>query len=216
MTILLINPNSNPQVTAGFDEAIAPLRLPGGPTFEGMTLAEGPFGILSQHDVESVVLPLRRVVVERGDVSVFVIACFSDPGLAVCREATSRPVLGIRECAVLSALAQGERYGIIALGPASVRRHGRAMREMGFADRYAGALPLHMSVEEAEEAEAFPRVREVGAALIAQGAETLILGCAGMVRHRAPLAEALGCPVIDPMQASATQALGLALLATAR
>src|SRR5262249_10549238 len=36
-------------------------------------------------------------------------------GLHVCREATRRPVFGINECGVLSALARGERFGIIAI-----------------------------------------------------------------------------------------------------
>jgi Asp/Glu/hydantoin racemase len=29
------------------------------------------------------------------------------------------------------------------------------------------------------------------------GAEAVVMGCAGMARHRAPLEEALGIPVID-------------------
>jgi Asp/Glu/hydantoin racemase len=34
------------------------------------------------------------------------------------------------------------------------------------------------------------------------------MGCAGMARHRRPLEEALGIPVIDPTQAAVTMALG--------
>ena len=55
--ILVINPNSNPTVTAAMDAALAPLRFAGGPTVRCATLAEGPFGIESQRDVEQVVLP---------------------------------------------------------------------------------------------------------------------------------------------------------------
>ncbi|MCF3933546.1 aspartate/glutamate racemase family protein [Acuticoccus sp. M5D2P5] len=211
-TILLINPNSNPDVTAGMAEAVAPLALPGGPRFETMTLASGPFGVETQRDVEAVTLPLRDVVIDRGDVDAFVIACFSDPGLAVCREATTRPVLGIRECAVMSALMQGDRFGVVALGPASIKRQSRAFREMGVMDRWAGSGPLHLSVAAAEEASAFPRVLEVSRALVDDGADTILLGCAGMARHRAPLADALGVPVIEPTQAAAAHALGLVLL----
>jgi Asp/Glu/hydantoin racemase len=40
------------------------------------------------------------------------------------------------------------------------------------------------------------------------GAETVIMGCAGMARHRRPLEQALGIPVIDPTQAAVTMALG--------
>lgn len=213
--ILLVNPNSNPAVTAGMAEAVAPLALPGGPVMETMTLATGPFGVETQADVESVTLPLREIVLARGDVDAFVIACFSDPGLAVCREATKRPVLGIRECAVTAALMQGDRFGVVALGPASIRRQSRAFREMGVESRWAGSAPLHLSVAAAEAPEAYPRVREVAAALVERGAETILLGCAGMARHRAPLAAELGVPVVDPVQAAAAAALGLVLLARA-
>jgi Asp/Glu/hydantoin racemase len=40
------------------------------------------------------------------------------------------------------------------------------------------------------------------------GAEAVIMGCAGMARHRRPLEDALGIPVIDPTQAAVTMAFG--------
>ena len=209
--ILVINPNSNEAVTRGMSEAVEALRLYGGPEIFCRTLESGPFGVESQADVEAVALPLRDIVLE-GNADAYVIGCFSDPGLAVCREATARPVLGIRECAVLSALSQGDRFGVIALGPSSVKRQARAFREMGVASRWAGSHPLHLSVAAAENAEAYPRILETGQALVEAGADTLILGCAGMVRHRRPLIEAFGVPVIDPTQAATAQALGLVLL----
>src|SRR5712672_560839 len=77
--ILVINPNSNPAVTAGLDAALATLRLGDGPSIRCATLPEGPFGIESQKDVEQVTLPLRRIVEEDKAADAFVIACFSDP-----------------------------------------------------------------------------------------------------------------------------------------
>lgn len=213
--ILLINPNSNHAVTEGMDGAVAPLRVNGGPEIECMTLATGPFGVESQADVEAVTLPLRNIVAARRDVDAFIIACFSDPGLAVCREATSAAVLGIRECAVFTALTLGDRFGVIALGPASIKRQSRAFREMGVTARWAGSAPLHMSVAAAEEEQAYPAVETAAERLLDMGAETIILGCAGMVKHRAPLQRAMGVPVIDPVQAATAQALGVALLARA-
>ena len=66
--ILVINPNSNQAVTDGLDTALDPFRSQGAPEIECVTLAEGPFGIESQADMEAVVLPLRDLVVERADV----------------------------------------------------------------------------------------------------------------------------------------------------
>ena len=78
----------------------------------------------------------------------FVIACYSDPGLHVCREGTTRPVFGIAECGVLTALARAERFGVIAILQRSIARHMRYLRQMGLMDRLAGERPLELSVAE--------------------------------------------------------------------
>jgi allantoin racemase len=208
--ILVINPNSNLAVTAGLDAALAPLRLYDGPSIRCATLAKGPFGIETQKDVEQVTLPLRTLVEQDNAADAFVIACFSDPGLHVCREATRRPVFGINECGVLTALARGERFGIIAIAAKSIARHRRYLRQMGLDGRLAGERPLEMSVAESASGDAtFARMETVGRALVEQdGADVVIMGCAGMARHRRPLEAALGVPVIDPTQAAVAMAIG--------
>lgn len=208
--ILVINPNSNPAVTAGLDAAVAALRFAEGPAIRCATLAEGPFGIESQRDVEQVALPLRRLVETDNAADAFVIACFSDPGLHVCREGTRRPVFGINECGVLTALARGDRFGIIAIAAPSIARHRRYLRQVGLTDRLAGERPLGMSVAETVSGEAtLARLIAVGRLLVeTDGADVVVMGCAGMARHRAPLETALGVPVIDPTQAAVAMAIG--------
>jgi allantoin racemase len=209
--ILVINPNSNPAVTAGLDAALATLRLSDGPSIRCTTLAEGPFGIETQKDVEQVTLPLRMLIEQDNAADAFVIACFSDPGLHVCREATRRPVFGINECGVLTALSRGERFGIIAIAAKSIARHRRYLRQMGLTDRFAGERPLEMSVAESASGDGtFARMETVGRALVEQdGADVVVMGCAGMARHRRPLEAALGVPVIDPTQAAVAMAIGM-------
>src|SRR5437763_4526726 len=208
--IRIVNPNSNEAVTRGIDEAIAPLRFAEGPEIVCSTLAEGPFGVETQQHVESVALPLRRLVESDNASDAFVIACYSDPGLHVCREGTMRPVFGIAECGVLTALARTERFGVIAILQRSIARHMRYLRQMGLTDRLAGERPLELSVAESASSEGtLSRMIEVGRALKDQdGANTVVMGCAGMARHRAPLEDALGIPVIDPTQAAVTMAIG--------
>ena len=92
--ILVINPNSNPAVTAGMDQALEALRFAEGPAIRCATLAEGPFGIESQRDVEAVALPLARMVEADNAADAFVIACYSDPGLHLCRVGTRRSLPG--------------------------------------------------------------------------------------------------------------------------
>src|SRR5436309_4226040 len=128
--IRVINPNSNEAVTRGLDAALEPLRFASGPEIVCSTLAEGPFGIESEADVESVVIPLRRLVEADNSSDAFVIACYSDPGLHVCREGTRRPVFGIAESGVLTALARAGRFGVITIGRRSIPRHLRYLRQM--------------------------------------------------------------------------------------
>jgi allantoin racemase len=209
--ILVINPNSNPAVTAGIDAALAPLRFVDGPTIGCATLAGTPFGIESQKDVEETVMPLRHMVESENQASAFVIACYSDPGLHACREATRRPVFGIAECAVLTALARGDRFGVIAIAAKSIRRHRRYLRQMGLAARLAGERPLEMSVAESASGEdTLQCMIAIGRELtLKDGADVVVMGCAGMARHRPALEEALGVPVIDPTQAAVAIAIGV-------
>ncbi|MFQ5565784.1 MAG: aspartate/glutamate racemase family protein [Paracoccaceae bacterium] len=212
--VLVINPNSNQEVTRGISEALQPLRIAGGPEIECLTLAEGPFGVETEEDVEQISLPLQRMVVSRSDADAFVIACYSDPGLQICRAATAKPVFGIQESGILAALTRGDRVGVIALGPQSVARHRRYLRRLGLLERLAGERPLNLSVADSERPEAIDRVVEVGAALRdTDGADVLVLGCAGMARHRRGLEATLCLPVIDPTQAATAEALGAVLLA---
>jgi Asp/Glu/hydantoin racemase len=209
--IVVINPNSTEAVTAAIDRALAPLRLPGGPEIACQTLAEGPPGVESQSDADSVIAPLCRAIAAQGNrASAFVIACFSDPGLHSAREATSRPVLGIAECGILTALTLGQRFGVISILAKSIPRHLRYYGAMGVGQRLAGDLPIGLGVTElADEALTLGRMVEAGTALRDRhGADVLVMGCAGMARYRERLQDTVGVPVVEPTQAAVTMAIG--------
>jgi Asp/Glu/hydantoin racemase len=208
--IRVINPNSNRIVTQGLEDALKPLEFVNGPEIICETLDEGPYGIESQADADSVIMPLRRLIEADNRSAAFVIACYSDPGLHACREATDRPVFGIAECGVLTALSRAETFGVIAIIQRSIRRHIRYLRQMQLTDRMVGERPIDMSVAETVSGEAaLARMIEVGRLLKNEdGAQAVVMGCAGMARHRAALEQALGIPVIDPTQAAVTMALG--------
>ena len=209
--ILVINPNSTESMTRVIDEACEPLRIAGGPAIESATLKEGPPGIETQQQVDGLIAPLLALVRKNEPrYDAFVIACYSDPGLHVCREGTTRPVFGIAECGVLTALTRAGRFGVIAISQRSIASHTRYLFQMGLNDRLAGERPLEMSVAETASGErTLRRMVEVGRQLRDQdGAEAVVMGCAGMARHRRPLEEELRIPVIDPTQAAVTMALG--------
>lgn len=209
--IVVINPNSTAACTEAIDAAMQPLRMAGGPAIECVTMTDGPPGVESQHDSDSVILPLCDYIHGRGnDAGAFVIACFSDPGLHAARETTGRPVLGIAECAYLSAMTQGEAFGVISILEPSVKRHVRYVRQLGLAQRSAGDRAIGLGVVElADEDRVLGRMIETGRALRDEdGADVLILGCAGMARYRDRVSDALDVPVVEPSQAAVTMALG--------
>lgn len=210
-SILVINPNSTEAVTRGIHEACEPLRIPGGPAIECVTLKEGPPGIETQQHVDSVVGPLIRMVSERErDHAAFVIACYSDPGIHSVRELTKKPVLGISECGILTALTLGQKFGVIAILRKSVARHLRYIGALGVADRLAAELPIGLGVTElTDEKKTFGRMVEVGGKLRDDhGADVVVMGCAGMARYRKPLQDAIGVPVVEPTQAAVAMAIG--------
>lgn len=208
--ILVVNPNSNRAVTDLFSAALDCLRFADGPEIVCETLAEGPLGIQSEADIAAVTLPLRKLVQERQDADAFVLACYADPGLFACREATKKPVFGIHACGALMAMTQGDRYGVLALSTAAIGRHIRYLRQLGLLTCHVGERALDLSVaESAQGGRTFDRLVEVGTALRDQnGANVLVLGCAGLSRHRKPLEDKLGVPVVDPVMAAVTMAIG--------
>jgi Asp/Glu/hydantoin racemase len=214
--ILVINPNSTQAVTDGIDQALDPLRLAGGPVFECVTLAEGPPGIQTQRDVDGVIAPLSKLIASRDhDCDGFVIACYSDPGLHSAREVTRKPVLGISECGVLTALTLGHRFGVIAILAGSIPRHLRYLGAMGVTDRLAAELPVGLQVTElADAGRTRERLIATGRQLVNDhGAHVVVMGCAGMAQYRKALEDAIGVPVVEPTQAAAGMALARVRLA---
>lgn len=210
-TIYVINPNSTERVTRGIDEAVAPLRMAGGPAIECLTLADGPPGIQSQRDVDGLIPALlKRAAGLETEACAFVVACFSDPGMHSLREQSAKPVLGIAECGILTALTLGQRFGIVAMLQNSIPRHLRYLGAMGMMDRFAGDLPVNLTIQDmGDERVTLERMIGVGRTLRdTHHADVLVMGCAGMARFREPLERALGVPVVEPTQAAVTMAIG--------
>jgi Asp/Glu/hydantoin racemase len=206
--ILVINPNCSLDCSAGIEAAIAPFRFAAGPMLEVATLHEGPPAIYSWRDWHAVVEPMCRLI-SREQADAYVIACASDPGIEAVRAVTDRPVLGVFRSAVAAAVAQAERFGVIAIVDASKARHLLALRAMGLADRLAAEVALNVTMETLLDPD-LAQARLIAAAreLAAAGAGAIILGCTGMAHHRAAIADAVGLPVIEPCQAGVLMAIG--------
>jgi Asp/Glu/hydantoin racemase len=208
--IVVINPNSLVGMTGAIADAVStfsslPVRI------DCLTSHDGPPGIESQLDSDLSVGALFKLAKEQAsDASAIVIACFSDPGLWALREHFPFPVLGIGESGMLAAMATRTRIGVIAATRQSLPRHFRYFSLMGLEKRVVGerALDLHLTDLEDEES-TFKRLVDVANTLRDEdGADVLVLGCAGFGRQRARLEAACGLPVIEPSQAAVGMAIG--------
>lgn len=205
---LVINPNSNESVTDGLRRSLAEFAAVA--EIECCTLHEGPFGIESDDHIEVVKPLIIDRILQAPEHDAYVIACYSDPGLLECRQRFDKPVFGMQQSAIETAVARAGRFGVLALSDESIARHLPYITQLGFEDELAGELALDISVDEAaNDPDSLAKVVAAGRRLIDEfGAEVLILGCAGMTALRQPAEQALATPVIEPARAAVNQAVG--------
>ncbi|MFC3058703.1 aspartate/glutamate racemase family protein [Paenirhodobacter populi] len=209
--LLVINPNSNTTVTANIDRALDPWRVTG-VKIDCVTNDAGPDTISSDEDAQRAGRDVCAIAAKaRADA--ILVACFSDPGVDMLRGQTARPVFGIQECAILTALARAPRYGIIALSERAVPRHRARIEKLGLTERFAGELGLsgYSALAVGQSDAAYAETRTAADRLRGLGAGAVVLGCAGFGPRRAALEADLGMPVIDPVLAGAAIAVGALL-----
>jgi Asp/Glu/hydantoin racemase len=214
LRILLINPNSNSDFTRAMDLSVKPLCAQGAYRIDSVTLEGTPRGIETQRDIDSVIEPLCRLIEkEAAQTDAFVIGCFADTGLYSAREVTKKPVIGICEAGLATALNLGERFGVISTSSESRNAELRLVRSYGLLERCAGFEPVDVPVAEMATAEtAKERVLSAGTRLWTSGADALVLGCAGMAPYRSALRDSLGIPVVDPCVSAVAMAIGIVTL----
>lgn len=211
--IYILNPNSSASTTEAMRQGSAPVlaQLPADLTFD--TLESGPPGIETQAHVDGAAFPvLERFKATPADA--YIIGCFSDPGLYLCRSELAAPVVGIAEAAYAEAASFGCKFGIVSIVGASIPRHLRQVRAQGLEASLAGDRSLDLGVAGlANPDTALPRIIEIGKELRDQdGASALVLGCASMGVYRPQIEAALGLPVVDPVQAALMRAWRLLVL----
>lgn len=164
-------------------------------------LSKSPPGIeTDEHVAEVIPHLLERVAGD--DADAIVLACFSDPGIGRVRDAASVPVVGIAEAAYLAALGLGRKFGIVSLGQSSIDRHLRYLKALQLDGRLAGDRSINMTVVELMAGNVVRTIVETARLLRDEdGADVIILGCAGLGNYRPALEAELGLPVIDPVQA---------------
>jgi allantoin racemase len=200
-SILVINPNSSPAVTRSMAGCLDIVTSTTAHDVMCVELHKSPPGIETDAHVAEVIPNILKKIAET-PADAYVLGCFSDPGIDAVRAATDKPVIGIAESAYLAALGLGRRFGIVSMGPSSIARHLRYLQALKLDGRLAGDRSIDMTIPQLMAGNVVDTVVNTGRRLRDDdGADVVILGCAGLGNYRAALESALGIPVVDPVQA---------------
>ena len=202
MRIYVINPNTTESMTEHIRRELDSIKRPE-TELTVVNPEHGPVSIECAYDEALAgppVLELVRKANEEGYDAV-IIACFSDPALDAAKEISEIPVIGIEEATLHVASMLGHKFSITTVFATRVPTRDQHVRGHGLESRYASALVMDMPVLEmdAKPEEAKARILELSRrAVKEEGAEVVILGCAGLAGYAADVEAELGVVVLDP------------------
>jgi Asp/Glu/hydantoin racemase len=150
-----------------------------------------------------------------GQPGAVLLACFGDPGLFALREVAGCPVTGLAEAAFMQAAQQSAqgRFAIVTGGAAWGPMLRRLAQALGFADALADVFTVAPSGAQlaADPANALPMLAHACRdAARASGADTVILGGAGLAGMAARIQHEVPVALVDSVSAGAQLALELA------
>lgn len=202
MKILVINPNTSESMTHHLQRELEPIKA-SFTTLDFVNPVRGPVSIESAYDEAYAIPEMLKLIKQAEDegYDAVVLACFADPGLEAAREVVSIPVVGIEEAALHIAAMLGDSFTILTTRAARVPAKKRHVAKLGLESRLASVRPLEMSVLEMEDdpERAKLRIKEVsGTAVNQDGAEVIVLGCAGLAGYTSEIETELGVTIVDP------------------
>ncbi len=226
MKLLLINPNTTEAMT---NLMLAEARKVVSPGTE-LTAVTGRFGgryVASRATYAIAGHAALEAYAEHGqDADAVVLACFGDPALLALKEIARQPVVGMAEASCLTAAALGGRFGIVTGG----ERWGPMLREfvslIGLSERLAvvqTVAPTGADIARDPEGSLALLADACCACVEQHGADSVILGGAGLAGLASRIAGKVPVPLIDSLvacvrmgeQMAATGQLGTAAAAQA-
>lgn len=213
MRLLLINPNTTPEIT---DLVVHHASGFAGPdtTIVGAT---GRFGARYVATRAAYAVAAHAALDAYAEHSTgadaVILACFGDPGLPGLRELAHQPVLGLAEAACHAAAKRDGRFAIVTGG----ERWGPMLEEfvasIGLAQRCAGVVTVAPSggeIARDPDAALTTLANACNSAIDRHHASAVILGGAGLAGIAARIAARVRAPLIDPLQVAVREAERLA------
>ncbi|QCK88223.1 aspartate/glutamate racemase family protein [Phreatobacter aquaticus] len=199
MHVTVINPNTTASMTRAIGEA-ARAAAAAGTTIVATNPDSGPASIEGYYDEVFSIPGLIAEMKKARGTDAFVIACFDDTGLDGARSLADVPVIGIGEAAMHMATLVATRFSVITTLKVSVPALEHNVRKYGFDARCGRVRACEVPVLALEDPASGARAKissEIVRAKDEDGAEAIVLGCAGMAELAASLTREHGLPVID-------------------
>ncbi len=214
MHLLVINPNTTDEMTRGIERQATRYARPD-TVIDAVSPSWGPPSIESHFEEELAAVATLQTIAERGDrYDGIVIACFGDPGLYAAREISPVPVVGIAEAAMLLACTVAHSFSIVSTLHRVKPSLEDLVRRYGLEHRCASVRTTPLAVLDIDrdpDAANTTLIAEGRRAIKDDGAEAILLGCAGMgILDDRRIQDHLGVPVIDGVVAAVKLLEGLA------
>jgi len=202
MSVIIINPNSTASMTDAM-VATAQAAAPEVP-FEGWTSSHGPAAIQGEEDGARAAPPLLDLVAKASQQGArgIVIGCFDDTALAEAAGLAACPVVGLGQAAYHHAALRQWRFSVVTTLAASVPVLEKNIERAGLSGYLARVRASDVPVLALEQDPASAERQilvEAQRAEAEDAAQSVILGCAGMVHVATEIGKAINVPVLDPV-----------------
>lgn len=202
MRILVINPNTSQSMTDEIRSTLEQYKVEG----DELTVISSVKGSESLESFFDYSLASVAVMETLSNYNTYeydgiLLACFGDPGLYALKEILLSPVIGIAEASLSTSILLAETYSIITASQKAIPMMKNMVRQYGMESRMTSIESMNLSVLDVDCNKQMLKEKfgEVIDKCISQGAESIILGCAGMTGISSELQEEKKIPVIDPI-----------------
>ncbi|MBC7001478.1 aspartate/glutamate racemase family protein [Photobacterium sp. BZF1] len=155
---------------------------------------------------------IRECEQETNKPDAYIVACFGDPALDAAKELTEAPVLGIAQAAFHAASLVAHRFSVVTTLARTIPTAEHLLQRYGLAERCCAIRAIELPVlalEQTDNATFQQLLAACRETLHYDGAEAIVLGCAGMSDLVSDLQSELGVPIIDGVTAAVSLAESL-------
>lgn len=204
--ILIINPNSSLEMTAAIDRNAQAFAAGDLEVTTVHTPGAAPFVATYEDQLKAAAGMIELVRNNSAKYDAFIVACHADPNLDLMKEVSTKPVVGIAEASMKLASMLGHCFSVIGPVDKSSANKQALVDKYGLSRELASVRAADLEAGNTLEDKLIAAGRK---AITQDGAEVLVLGCAGFAGLDKRMEQELGVPVLDGVISALIIAAGL-------